>query len=261
MRNVGPDRWIGTCLAHGNGRAACRAMGRFRFIFLFFWMGYVTMPAIVKEEKVFSKLAKELKILRMYRKLRPIVKNHIYFLEHGEQSAWGSISEEDENVIIELTEQAAGIPGPIIEIGSLFGFTTQLIATYKPREKALIGVENFSWNPYGIPAADHRVTTKRALRYVMRHCATSIYDGSSLEFKAHYAGERPAMVFIDAEHTYDAVKNDIAWAVQLGVPLIAGHDYCAVHPGVVRAVDEAFGAAREVSGSIWWHRTRNASRP
>lgn len=198
-----------------------------------------------------QKLSKELKIMRMYRKLRPVVKDHIFFLENPDQSVWGSISEEDEKEIIDLVKKAGAIPGPIVEIGALFGFTTQLIATYKPVEKKLITIENFSWNPFGIPPDDHRTTTQRVLRYVMRHCNTSIFDGSSRDFKHSYQGERPAMAFIDAGHTYESVKEDIEWALKLGIPIIAGHDYSSVHPGVVRAVDEFFQKEIKVRGSVW----------
>jgi len=198
-------------------------------------------------------LSKELKIIMMYRKLRPVVKNHIFFLENSNQSVWGSISEEDEKAIIELTTKAGFLPGPILEIGALFGFTTQLIATYKPTEKKLIAIENYSWNPFGIPPGDHRMIARRVLRYVISHCNASIFDGSSQDFHVAYKGEKPSMVFIDAEHTYDRVKQDIDWARQLGIPIIAGHDYCDTHPGVVSAVDNSFQNNKKVVGSVWWH--------
>jgi hypothetical protein len=199
------------------------------------------------------KLSKELKIIKMYRTLRPVIKNHLFFLENRGQSVWGSVSEEDEKAIIELTTKACSLPGPILEIGALFGFTTQLIATYKPTEKELIAIENYSWNPFGIPPSDHRLITQRVLRYVISHCNTSIFDGSSQDFHVAYKGEKPSMVFIDAEHKYDSVKMDIDWALKLGIPIIAGHDYCDKHPGVVRAVDEYFQNNKKVAGSVWWH--------
>lgn len=59
-------------------------------------------------------------------------------------------------------------------------------------------------------------------------------------------------VFIDAEHTYDSVKADIAaWrpAIAKG-GYISGHDYLWDPSTVKRAVDEAF-PARELQGSTW----------
>lgn len=199
------------------------------------------------------KLLKVLTILKMHRELKSVILNHLYFLENQGQTVWGSISEEDEKGIIELTKKAGFLPGPIVEIGALFGLTTQLIATYKPIEKKLIAVEKYSWNPFCIPPNDHRVITQRVLRYIIAHCNTSIFDGSNRDFYDTYEGEKPSMVFIDADHSYEGVKEDIDWATKLGIPIIAGHDYCELHPGVVRAVDEVFQNNIEVIGSIWWH--------
>jgi len=55
------------------------------------------------------------------------------------------------------------------------------------------------------------------------------------------------LVFIDAEHTYDAVKKDIElwWPLLRSGGFICGHDYWgeygARYPGVKKAVDERFG--------------------
>jgi hypothetical protein len=59
------------------------------------------------------------------------------------------------------------------------------------------------------------------------------------------------MVFIDADHSYKEAARDIAWAKSLGVPVVAGHDYQSLHPGVMKAVDENFGTSFEVFGSVW----------
>lgn len=50
-------------------------------------------------------------------------------------------------------------------------------------------------------------------------------------------------VFIDAAHSYDAVQEDIAlWQAKVKPGgWFGGHDYHVAFPGVMRAVDEAFG--------------------
>lgn len=177
-------------------------------------------------------------------------------LANREQTMWGSITDQDEQRVIELTRKASAFPGPIIEIGTLFGFTTQLIATYKAVDQKLVAVECFVWNPFGLPAEDHRIFTRRILRYVTKHCNTVILDSTSEDFFSTYHGEAPAMVFIDADHRYEPVRQEISWARQLGTRIISGHDYCDAHPGVKRAVDEAFAEDVAVYGNIWSHETK-----
>ena len=202
------------------------------------------------------------KIIRRWRKwstlwknrrlLADIVQSHAFFLENRGVTVWGGISEEDERGIREAVARAAAFDGPIIEIGTLFGWTTQLIASLKSPEKELIAVENFSWNPFCIPADDHRVITRRTLHYCLQHCRTRIHDGSARSFYDSYHGPTPSMVFIDGDHSYEGVQADIAWAFERGVPVVAGHDYNAVlHQPIVRAVDERFGSRFARFGTVW----------
>lgn len=58
-------------------------------------------------------------------------------------------------------------------------------------------------------------------------------------------------VYIDADHSYEAVARDLqAWVPRIRRGgLIAGHDYSTTHyPGVVQAVEERFGGAVEFPG-------------
>ncbi len=62
------------------------------------------------------------------------------------------------------------------------------------------------------------------------------------------------MVFIDGDHRYDVVVQDIKKAYELLRPggLISGHDYGHPSwPGVKQAVDELVGGPVEVWESIW----------
>lgn len=63
------------------------------------------------------------------------------------------------------------------------------------------------------------------------------------------------LVFIDANHTYEYVKDDIRnwWPKVRKRGIIAGHDYKPNFPGVCRAVDEIFGDDLHLSlDSVWW---------
>lgn len=59
------------------------------------------------------------------------------------------------------------------------------------------------------------------------------------------------MVFLDAGHTYEEVRNDIRLWKSKAKILICGHDYVSGWPGVMQAVDEELGGPDEVHGTIW----------
>jgi len=163
----------------------------------------------------------------------------------------GSVSERELEVLRRLVGVAAGYPGPIVEIGTLFGLTTQLIAMAKEPDRKLITVDNYSWNPFQLPARSHQRFTRGALRFCTERCNVELFDGSNVAFYAQYRGERPAMVFIDADHSYEGIVVDLAWARRMQIPVICGHDYAPRCPGVMRAVDEAFGARKQIDETIW----------
>ena len=75
---------------------------------------------------------------------------------------------------------------------------------------------------------------------------------TSEEFRNGLAGV-PEAVFLDAQHQYEPVRDEIAWARRVGVKCITGHDYGNPSKvfGVTRAVDEAFGKPVEVVGMCW----------
>ncbi|MDD5643279.1 MAG: class I SAM-dependent methyltransferase [Syntrophales bacterium] len=65
------------------------------------------------------------------------------------------------------------------------------------------------------------------------------------------------MVFIDADHSYEAVRADIlAWRTKAR-KLICGHDYKKSWPGVQRAVQEIFGTDFGVFKGIWFHNIKS----
>ena len=62
------------------------------------------------------------------------------------------------------------------------------------------------------------------------------------------------LVFIDADHYYEAVKADIPiWLPKVRKGgILAGHDFgCRRHPGVEKAVKEAFGDDYSVPENSW----------
>ena len=142
--------------------------------------------------------------------------------------------------------------GTFIEFGTLFGLTAKAIAAAKPNLK-IVAVDNFSWNPFGLPPKLHEAFTQRILANEIAAGQIEVVNTTSEEFRENFKAV-PDAVFFDALHQYEPVKAEIEWAKRIGVKTITGHDYGNPSPifGVTRAVDEAFGRENvDVIGMCW----------
>jgi hypothetical protein len=156
----------------------------------------------------------------------------------------------ERELLKELVERCNALDGPIIEIGTLFGFTTSKMAVWKAPHKKILTVDNYSGNAWLVDPQMHRALTRQFLHYLLETGHVELFDMDKNEFFAGYRGEPPALVFLDADHTYEPTRGDIAWARRAGARIIAGHDYSHAFQGVGRAVEEAGGTAR-LAGGVW----------
>lgn len=127
-----------------------------------------------------------------------------------------------------------------VDKGILFG----MLLKHCP-ELHLIGVDLFP----------DRVRSHRVFEHLEQHPERARLIVSD---SAAAAGEVPDasldFVFIDADHSYEAVRKDIdAWRSKVKPGgWFGGHDYSPKFPGVIRAVDFAFGrSVVTLPGSIW----------
>ena len=140
---------------------------------------------------------------------------------------------------------------PIIEIGTLYGFSTNVIAVSKEKSQRLITVDKYIWNPLGISPAAHKLGTYAALDDAIRNHNVEVVDQDKDIFYENYTGPAPGLFFCDANHAYEPTLRDLVWARQVGAMIICGHDYNpSKYPGVVQAV-EAFGGPSEVVGTLF----------
>jgi hypothetical protein len=82
----------------------------------------------------------------------------------------------------------------------------------------------------------------------------TLIEKTSIDAAAWLAGAQLDFVFIDADHSYEAVKADIAaWRERIRPGgWLTGHDYDRnKFPGVVAAVDEAFPGAEKREDYTW----------
>jgi hypothetical protein len=190
-------------------------------------------------------------LFRYKREIRHLIRDYLFFRRHPEQGMWGSLNKGGLEELLRLVKLAAQYPGPIIEIGTLFGLTTQQIATAKRPDQELITVDNYTWNPFKLPREHHIEFTTR----VLHHCAATtdlkIVRSGSGKFFERYSGPAPAMVFIDAAHDYDFVVSEIRHAKRLGAHIICGDDFSPKWPDIERAVREEFGDRFQVKDLLW----------
>jgi hypothetical protein len=64
--------------------------------------------------------------------------------------------------------------------------------------------------------------------------------------------ESADMVFIDGDHSYESVKEDILTWLPKTKKMICGHDYSMTYPGVIQAADEIFGDRIKQIDAIWY---------
>ncbi len=88
---------------------------------------------------------------------------------------------------------------------------------------------------------------------LLKHINIGKVKVERMNFTDFRTTSNPDMIFIDAIHEYDAVKQDVAHAMSMMKSgLLCGHDYHPVWPGVIQAVDELFGNKIHTCGTIWW---------
>jgi predicted O-methyltransferase YrrM len=201
------------------------------------------------------KLKQLLLALKWQRQVRAALSTHLSLLEHPALFALGGLTDEETQGLAELARSVNPAGGPIIEFGTLFGLTTLVLAEHKPKTVKLITLDNFHWNPFGLPAALHQDFTRRILCASQKQGQVELVASDSQSFRDGYQGPVPGLVFLDADHSYRAVREEIAWAVRLGVPLVCGHDYGNPRFGATQAVDEAFPDGVNVRGMVWWVRS------
>ncbi len=161
-----------------------------------------------------------------------------------------TVEEEAIPFLQKLVRESRKYPGPIIEIGTLLGITTTTMALAKAPEQKIITVDLYCWNPWGLRPENHRALTTIVLSYLVDTGHVQQISQDKNEFFRTYKGPPPAMVFLDAIHTYEETKLDIQWAQRVGAKIIAGHDYSDAFPGIKQVVDE-FGGPRERVASVW----------
>jgi len=150
-----------------------------------------------------------------------------------------------------------------VEVGAWLGCSTSYMAveiinsgknikfdvvdTWKGSEEAIF--EN-AFKKYGITPYGQFIKNMYSVIHIINPIVMS-----SVEAARRYEDESLDFVYIDADHSYNAIKADIAaWLPKVKQGgILGGHDYSKLFPGVVKAVREKFKNfhIEEIS---WWIR-------
>jgi glycosyltransferase involved in cell wall biosynthesis len=141
----------------------------------------------------------------------------------------------------------------IVELGSWQGKSTHALCSGCPHG-LVTAIDHFQGS------ADVRDLTKEAAKHIdvygnflknMAPFRNLKVNVRNMEFAAgDYPDGAFDMVFIDAEHSYDAVRRDIQLWKPKAKKLLCGHDYTTTWPEVMNAVKDELGEV-EVVDSIW----------
>ncbi len=156
--------------------------------------------------------------------------------------------------------------GLVVEVGVAYGKSLAFAASVMPPTVRIVGIDTWRDHMGGDNLAPEVCAAMRAHGTALDACranleACGVLDRVELiQAESVHAAERFGeamcdLVFIDANHTLDALREDIAaWRPKVKPDgMLAGHDYSwDQFPGVIQAVCEAFGARRRVIDGVVW---------
>jgi hypothetical protein len=149
----------------------------------------------------------------------------------------------------------------IVEFGSHCGKSTRALADNSPADALVIAVDPWSGEYFNQNDDPMKVLGGSRFDDFQQNLFNHINVGKVLpvrkfshDFKLEH--RKADFVFIDGDHRYESVLNDINNALSMADfgAVISGHDYNHEEwPGVAQAVNEIFGKENiNLDGTIWW---------
>jgi predicted O-methyltransferase YrrM len=141
----------------------------------------------------------------------------------------------------------------VVEVGSYYGASAAFFgveAINARVERPRISSERYLPR---LDLVDDNVHRADAHVFPVRDVVQTMHNMLSANAAPLYKSESLDAVMIDANHEYSFVKDDIAAWFSKVKPggLIAGHDFGLEHPGVIKAVIEAFPSFNVMRCSPW----------
>jgi predicted O-methyltransferase YrrM len=152
------------------------------------------------------------------------------------------------------------------ELGVHLGTTSEYLLKHFP-DLSLVGVDFFGYPPHEVfgPARPSAVHEEKRAKveaiYAQYGTRARLIAKPTHEAAAEVAAGSLDFIFVDADHRYESVKDDIArWMPKLKPSgWMIGHDYLEHFDGVFRAVNEAFGGRHFALPKTLWAVRRDMS--
>lgn len=154
------------------------------------------------------------------------------------------------------------------------------VGSWKGKSTAFLGVEIINsgknielhavdtWEGSGEHSNDPYVRTNTLYPLFLANIGpvssvVKIVRKKSTEAAKDYEDESLDIVFIDACHEYECVSEDIAaWLPKVKIGgILAGHDFTASFPGVIKAVQELLPIDQIETTEMCWVYTKNKPNP
>lgn len=136
--------------------------------------------------------------------------------------------------------------GKFVECGAWLGCSSSYLCDVARDRVNIYIVDTWKGSPDEL-TTNHYLATQTDIYHIflenMGHRSFTPLRMDSCEASQQFEDNSCDVVYIDMTHTYEAVKRDIeCWLPKVkDGGYIAGHDYADYAPGVVKAVNEAFG--------------------
>lgn len=171
-----------------------------------------------------------------------------FYFEYGSPNLTGWMSMKELTFLYTSAKDMESV----VELGSWKGKSTHALCSSKcPR---VVAIDTWQGSA-AEPAAHQQAKDGSVLTEFKRNLAG--FDNLEMvvsdinDVVDNYKDNEFDMVFIDAGHTYEEVKNDIRkWKGKAKI-LLCGHDYMSEWQGVMQAVDEELGGPDEIHDTIW----------
>ncbi len=174
-------------------------------------------------------------------------------MEHFYKNIFGYFNFED--IYSEIVEKSNN-GSHFVEIGSFFGCSTVYMAVEIINSGKYIkfdSIDNwgFKWNLDGniVDVYERYLENIKPVKNII-----NVVKGKSVDMSKYYKDNSLDFVFIDADHTYTGVKDDVLnWYPKVkNDGIIAGHDYIKDYNGVIEAVNDFFGKENVIPRKWSW---------